>query len=543
MKIGQSLLRTVRRVRLRPLSLAEKCRLMFGGAVLLSLSLVLVFPYLWMQKLTTKNLIDVSRERANLMYRSHFRLDKIIQSGLRPLDPSGDVAEANAIPMRWIRFGQDPMENLNSVDEPHHDAIRSLLQGPAEDDFRSTRAEGVLQSHYYKLFRAGESCIVCHNPQGSARAFSLNEPIGAAIISRLDVGGEIRRIILVNRIGIAVAGLIGAICAMVAFYWITQRVILSPIRQLRAMANNVADGNLEIRSTIMTGDEYEKLSQAFNHMLDNLQAAQEKLREANRQLDLKIAELSERNIELYKANKVKSEFLANISHEFRTPLNSILGFAQVLKDRPTLLKTDKGQRYAENIITSGNRLLHMINDLLQLAKAEAGEIELHIEQGSLPQICEALVSAFLPQTHEKRLRVRVTLDPAIPLLRTDVGKVQQILYNLFSNAVKFTPARGQIEIKAHRLDDKMMRVAIIDTGCGIAKADHEHIFEKFRQVDGSLTRQTPGTGLGLAISKELATLLTGQIGLESEPDKGSTFWLDIPVALAKESQETEKAER
>jgi len=543
MKIGQSLLRTVRRVRLRPLSLAEKCRLMFGGAVLLSLSLVLVFPYLWMQKLTTKNLIDVSRERANLMYRSHFRLDKIIQSGLRPLDPSGDVAEANAIPMRWIRFGPDPMENLNSVDEPHNDAIRSLLQGPAEDDFRSTRAGGVLQSHYYKLFRAGESCIVCHNPQGSARAFSLNEPIGAAIISRLDVGGEIRRIILVNRIGIAVAGLIGAICAMVAFYWITQRVILSPIRQLRAMANNVADGNLEIRSTIMTGDEYEKLSQAFNHMLDNLQAAQEKLREANRQLDLKIAELSERNIELYKANKVKSEFLANISHEFRTPLNSILGFAQVLKDRPTLLKTDKGQRYAENIITSGNRLLHMINDLLQLAKAEAGEIELHIEQGSLPQICEALVSAFLPQTHEKRLRVRVTLDPAIPLLRTDVGKVQQILYNLFSNAVKFTPARGQIEIKAHRLDDKMMRVAIIDTGCGIAKADHEHIFEKFRQVDGSLTRQTPGTGLGLAISKELATLLTGQIGLESEPDKGSTFWLDIPVALAKESQETEKAER
>jgi len=543
MKIGQSLLRTVRRVRLRPLSLAEKCRLMFGGAVLLSLSLVLVFPYLWMQKLTTKNLIDVSRERANLMYRSHFRLDKIIQSGLRTLDPSGDVAEANALPMRWIRFGPDPMENLNSVDEPHNDAIRSLLQGPAEDDFRSTRTGGVLQSHYYKLFRAGESCIVCHNPQGSARAFSLNEPIGAAIISRLDVGGEIRRIILVNRIGIAVAGLIGAICAMVAFYWITQRVILSPIRQLRAMANNVADGNLEIRSTIMTGDEYEKLSQAFNHMLDNLQAAQEKLREANRQLDLKIAELSERNIELYKANKVKSEFLANISHEFRTPLNSILGFAQVLKDRPTLLKTDKGQRYAENIITSGNRLLHMINDLLQLAKAEAGEIELHIEQGSLPQICEALVSAFLPQTHEKRLRVRVTLDPAIPLLRTDVGKVQQILYNLFSNAVKFTPARGQIEIKAHRLDDKMMRVAIIDTGCGIAKADHEHIFEKFRQVDGSLTRQTPGTGLGLAISKELATLLTGQIGLESEPDKGSTFWLDIPVALAKESQETEKAER
>ena len=270
-------------------------------------------------------------------------------------------------------------------------------------------------------------------------------------------------------------------------------------------------------------------------MLDNLQVAQEELRTANRQLDLKIVELSERNIELYKANKLKSEFLANISHEFRTPLNSILGFAQVLKDRPTLLKTDKGQRYAENIITSGNRLLQMINDLLQLAKAEAGKLELRIEQGSLPQICEALVSSFLPQTHEKRLRVKVTLDPAIPLLRTDIGKVQQVLYNLLSNAVKFTSARGQVEIKAHMLDDKRLRIAVIDTGCGISKADQEHIFEKFRQVDGSLTRQTPGTGLGLAISRELAILLAGQLGLESEPDKGSTFWLDIPVALVTEA--------
>ena len=540
MKIGQSLLRLTGRMRWRPLSLAEKCRLMFGGAVVLSLSLVLVFPYLWMQKLTTKGLIDISQERANLLYRFHFRLDKLAQGGLPALDPSGSVVDAAGIPLQWIRFGPDPAENLKSIDEPHQGAIRSLLLGPSEDDFRSARVGRVLESHYYRLFRAGESCIACHNPQGAARAFSINEPIGVAIVSRRDSGGETGRIILVNRIGVVVAGLIGAIGAMVAFYWITQRVILSPIRQLRAMANNVADGNLDIRSTITTGDEYERLAQAFNHMLDNLEASQEKLRAANRQLDLKIVELSERNVQLYEANKVKSEFLANISHEFRTPLNSILGFAQVLKDRPTLLKTEKGQRYAENIITSGNRLLQMINDLLQLAKAEAGKLALHVEQGSLPQVCEALISSFLPQTHEKRLRVRLTLDPGIPLLRTDVGKVQQILYNLFSNAVKFTPARGQIEVKAHMLDDKVLRIQVSDTGCGIARADQDKIFEKFRQADGSLTRQTPGTGLGLAISKELATLLAGQIGLESEPGHGSTFWLDIPVALAKETPETAK---
>jgi len=180
----------------------------------------------------------------------------------------------------------------------------------------------------------------------------------------------------------------------------------------------------------------------------------------------------------------------------------------------------------------------MINDVLQLAKAEAGRLELHMEQGSLPQICEALVSSFLPQTHEKRIRIRLAVDPGVPLLRTDVGKVQQILYNLVSNAVKFAPARGQIEIRAAMLDDKRVRIAVQDNGCGIAPADHEKIFEKFRQGDGSITRQTPGTGLGLAISRELATLLAGQIGLESEPGKGSTFWLDIPVTLTTETQES-----
>ena len=234
----------------------------------------------------------------------------------------------------------------------------------------------------------------CHNPQGSAGAFSLHENVGAAILQTRSVGGELRKMVFMNRIWTVMAAVLGATGAMVAFYWITQRVILRPIRQLRALANNVAEGNLDVRSSIATGDEYEKLAEAFDHMLDHLQAAQEELREANRQLDGKIGELSERNIELYKANKLKSEFLANMSHEFRTPLNAILGFAQVLREKPGLLKKEKGQRYAENIITSGNRLLTMINDLLDLAKAQAGKIELHIEQASVLQICESMVSSF-----------------------------------------------------------------------------------------------------------------------------------------------------
>jgi len=513
------------------LSLAEKCRLAFGGAVVLTLLLVLVFPYLWMQKLTVKALLDESRERVRLLWLTHFRLDRLNQPGPPSIDLEGSLVGPNGLGIRWLRLDTGQGNVLAVLDQPDRQYIQSMLARQSDEELHQVRERGQLNCYYYRVVRATESCLACHNTQGPAPVFSINAPVGVAIAVSQDVGGQIRRIVLVNRLAVAIAGLLGATGAMVAFYWITQRVILRPIRQLRALANNVAEGNLDIRSSIDTGDEYQRLAEAFNHMLDTLEAAQKKLQEANRQLDQKIAELSQRNVELFRANKLKSEFLANVSHEFRTPLNSIIGFAQVLKDRPTLLKTEKGQRYIDNIISGGNTLLQMINDLLQLAKAEAGKLEVRVEQGSLPQICEALQYAFLPQTHQKRLRLKVSLDPDIPLLWTDCGKVQQILHNLVSNAVKFTPERGQIEIRARMVDQKTLRVEVADNGPGIPEEDQPMLFEKFYQVDGSLTRKASGTGLGLAICKELVTLLAGRIGFESAPGKGSVFWFEIPVAL------------
>jgi len=389
-----------------------------------------------------------------------------------------------------------------------------------------------LSSSYVRVFRATDSCISCHNPQGTASPLGRNELIGAVVIQQ--PAGEVAGTKLFNLVCIVVAGLIGGTGAIIAFYMITQRVILRPIRQLRALANNVAEGNLDTRSAIKTGDEYEKLSAAFNNMLDGLQAAQEKLRQANKQLDDKIAELSGRNIELFKANKVKSEFLANISHEFRTPLNAILGFAQVLKEKPKQLNQEKARRYIENIITGGNRLLNMINDLLGLAKTEAGKLQMHIEKASVQELLKSLVASFSLQTKEKKIKVKLTVRDEIPILVTDIGKVQQVLYNFMSNAVKFTLQRGRIEICVQMLDEKMVRFSVTDTGCGIADVDKEKIFEKFRQADGTINRESTGSGLGLAISKELADMLAGSIGLQSEPDKGSTFWLDIPVVLTRD---------
>ena len=522
--------------RLWPLSLAAKCRLAFGAAVVFILALALLLPYIWMGQLTKKGLLDSNKAKAEgLLLRLHFQLKDSGQTAPPPLNSTGLVMDVNNPEMRWLRFTKDNQNKLTWLTEEQKKIIESLkAQGARDDSIILTRKDGALQSSYIRIFRAADSCITCHNPQGLAGAFALSEPIGAVIIQSRNVGSDIDKTVFMNRVWVVVAGLIGGIGAIVAFYMITQRVILRPIRQLRALANNVAEGNLDIRSSIATRDEYEKLAEAFNKMLDSLQAAQEKLRQANKQLDDKIIELSERNIELFKANKVKDEFLANISHEFRTPLNAILGFAQLLREKPEILREDRAQKYAENIITSGNRLLNMINDLLNLAKMQAGKMGLHIEQTSLDQLCRAAMAAFSLETRQKRIKVKLQVDENIPPLVTDAGKVQQILYNFLSNAVKFTPSRGRIEVRAKMLDERMVRVSVTDTGCGIAEADKEKIFEKFRQLDGSITRQSPGSGLGLAISKELAIMLAGSIGLESELGKGSTFWLDIPVTLVKE---------
>jgi two-component system sensor histidine kinase BarA len=530
-------------LRLWPLSLAEKCRIAFGAAVIFVLILALLWPYIWMGQLTKKAYLDAGRAKAEELLRQHFRLKEPGQTDLPALANTGVILDVNDPEIRLIRFTNESETEMPQLTEEQKEMIETLkTEETREDNIFFTRKGGLLHSNYIRIFRANDKCISCHKPQGSASAFSLNQQVRAVVIQR--PASEISEAILLNWISIIVAWLIAGTGAIVAFYMITQRVILRPIRQLRALAGNVAEGNLDIRSAIKTGDEYEKLADAFNNMLDGLQAAQEKLRQANKQLDAKIAELSERNIELFRANKIKSEFLANMSHEFRTPLNAILGFAQVLRDKPGTLKKDKAQRYAENILTSGNRLLNMINDLLDLAKTEAGKMELRVEQTSIPQLCKGLLASFSSLTKKKKIKVKLLTDKDIPVLSTDPGKVQQILYNFLSNAVKFTPQRGRIEIRAQLLpDENTVRIAVADNGCGIAEADKEKIFEKFRQADGSITRESTGSGLGLAISRELAAMLAGRVGMESELNKGSTFWLDIPITITKEKTKPLKTQR
>lgn len=531
--IGKILKTILAYLQLRPISLAGKCRLLFGIAILLVLTLALLIPYSWMNKLTDKTMIDAGRAIVNTVYERHFKIE---QSGKGPvmLDENGTAKQPQTSRVKWLRFESQNQNWKKQTDANLTARIDGLLKKQQSDNEHTwiDKTAGNIETTYINIVRANKRCLSCHSPEGTASTYTLSEPIGAVVVQM--PGREISKTMLMNSICILAAVLLGGAGAVVAFYIIAQRIILSPIRQLRAIVKNISEGNLDVRSGIKTRDEFEDLGDALNAMLDGLVRGQEKLRQANNQLDEKITELSERNIELYRANKLKGEFLANMSHEFRTPLNAILGFAEILKEKPAE-DIAKSKRYAENIINSGKNLLSMINDLLEMAKMESGKIELHLEKTSIPELCRGLIAFFSPLTEKQKLKVRLLIDENIPLIKTDAGKVQQILYNLLSNAIKFTPEEGKIEIKASMSDHQTVRVAITDTGPGIAEVDKEKIFEKFRQADGSLTRNQPGTGLGLSISTELAKLLSGKIGLESAEGQGAVFWLDLPVIRTDEA--------
>lgn len=332
---------------------------------------------------------------------------------------------------------------------------------------------------------------------------------------------------------LVLAGMLAGFLAILVFYLISQRLILAPVRELTALAGRIAGGDLQARASLQTGDEYERLSDAFNDMLVRLEQARAELETANRSLDAKLGELAETNVALFESNRVKSEFLANVSHELRTPLTSIIGFADLLRDSMLSggqIDVVRAARFADNILVSGRGLLDLINDLLDLAKIEARKIELHRTVFSLRDVCEALCDFVRPNMDKKSLVMTTDLDENLPTMNSDAGKLRQILFNLLSNAIKYTPDGGSVHLEVRVIaDGRRVRLAVIDTGPGISPEDQAKIFEKFHQLDSSVTREHTGSGLGLAISQELCAMLGGTIRVESELGQGARFIVELPV--------------
>src|SRR6266436_4120727 len=270
---------------------------------------------------------------------------------------------------------------------------------------------------------------------------------------------------------------------------------------------------------IEKGRLYEQLKAASEQL-------EEKVREATAELVRRNELLQRQHLALEQASQLKSQFLANMSHEFRTPLNAILGYTSMLlqgvsgdmqpAQRNKMLRVDSNARH----------LLSIINDILDISRIEAGKMPLHVEEFELPALIAELLAEVEPLIQKARLQVLTDLQHAGPLVRSDRQKVKQIVLNLLTNGIKFTP-QGEVKVVA-RVEEDEVRIAVQDTGIGIAVQDYEKVFEDFRQADSSVTREYGGAGLGLAICRRLARMLDGRIDLESRLAVGSTFTLVIP---------------
>ncbi|HEX6580891.1 MAG TPA: HAMP domain-containing sensor histidine kinase [Actinomycetota bacterium] len=303
-------------------------------------------------------------------------------------------------------------------------------------------------------------------------------------------------------IGVAAGAIVLALLLGFVLSW----SVIGPIQNIDTRLAAIASGDFSGHVEVGNRDELGALGANVNRMND---------------------ELRRLYTELEAASRHKSEFLANMSHELRTPLNAIIGFSQVLRDEMVGPVNEKQAEYLDDISSSGNHLLSLINDVLDLSKVEAGQVELQMHPFSLREALERGVVMVRERATEEGVRVAFAADPEVDVVEGDERRIKQVIFNLLSNAVKFTPAGGEIDVSATRVNGEV-RVSVADTGPGVAPEDRERIFEEFQQSETGVGHRE-GTGLGLALSKRFVELHGGRIWLESELGHGSTFTFALPA--------------
>ena len=303
-------------------------------------------------------------------------------------------------------------------------------------------------------------------------------------------------------IGVAAGALVLALLLGFVLSW----SVIGPMQTIGSRLAAIASGDFSGHVDVANRDELGALAVNVNRMNDELQRLYR---------------------ELETASKHKSEFLANMSHELRTPLNAIIGFSQVLREGISGEINAKQQEYLDDIVTSANHLLALINDVLDLSKVEAGQVELQVAPFSLSDALERGVSMVREQATINGVQVALHANGGLDAVAGDERRIRQVIFNLLSNAVKFTPSGGSVDVSATQSNGKVT-VSVADTGPGIAAEDLDRIFEEFQQTETG-ARQTEGTGLGLALSKRFVEMHGGRIWCDSELGKGSTFRFTLPL--------------
>jgi len=298
--------------------------------------------------------------------------------------------------------------------------------------------------------------------------------------------------------------------------------VIVPVREAQSFLDHVATGAFDRRVELPNRDEFGALAKRMNRMSEELQKLDRMKVDA-------ATELAQLNTRLERASRAKSEFLSNMSHELRTPLNAILGFTEMIADGLYGDVPDELKDPLNDVQINGRHLLRLINEVLDLAKIEAGRMELALDDYSPPELIGAVRTSLRSLAEEKGLRFVTDVAADVPMARGDSGRLTQCLMNLTGNALKFTRS-GEVCIGASRQGDQLV-YRVSDTGIGIAPEEIDNVFAEFRQVDATVTRQFGGTGLGLSISKKFIEMHGGRIWVESRLGVGSTFFFSVPLRV------------
>lgn len=431
----------------------------------------------------------------------------------------------------------------NAPDAFEREALQAFLENRDRAEYwRRVDTDGHAYFRYAIPLTIEQECLQCHGgPPGvldvagyPKEGYELGD-LGGAISITIPMDSALAALGTSMRNHLAVSLLL-VILSLAMSYWLVRRLVAGPLEQLAVVAGGIGDGHFQVQEADVAGlrqyREIAVLTDALLQMSRRLEelytGLEEKVAERTAQLQAANAQLEVNSAQLARANRLQSEFLTMISHEFRTPLTSILAFTELLQKGAAGQLTADQQDYLADVSESAQRLLRMVNDLLDLSRLEAGRIKLFTEALDLNEVLEHAARTIRPLAAEKEIDLQVAPAADLPLVLADPLRVEQILFNLLGNAVKFTPRGGRVSLGAEvALESGWARVWVEDTGPEVAPEEREQIFEAFRQGEGR--GRQPGTGLGLALARSLVELHGGQIGVEDGSGGGSRFWFTLPL--------------